>query len=246
MAIYEECFALWQTLDEPLSMAIALNNMGDVARRLGERGRARTLFEQSLKLCRDQDEPRGVARALGNLGRVACDVGDYSGAVALLEESAALYRQLGIAIHLPANRLAPATARFHLGEGERAALLLAEALALARELGVLGDTVGCLEALSRGARWRGAARRAAPVGGGAAVARECARHQRPLAERQDYEHHLASVRATLGESAFAAEWAAGRGLPLEAAIDEGYAAARTTQIVNSKMSEARTDGAWPS
>jgi hypothetical protein len=43
------------------------------------------------------------------------------------------------------------------------------------------------------------------------------------ADRIDYHRTEASIRAVLGEEAFAAAWGAGRGLSLEQAIAEAFA-----------------------
>ena len=65
--------------------------------------------------------------------------------------------------------------------------------------------------------WVGAAR-ACRLFGAAEALREAGGWPLAPAHRPEYEHQVAAVRDTLGETAFAAAWAQGRALPLERAL----------------------------
>ncbi len=67
----------------------AWNDLGDLLRRAGEYGAARTIFERALAVCEqkfDAQHPR-VALALSNLGNLLRDLCDLPGAQAAFEES---------------------------------------------------------------------------------------------------------------------------------------------------------------
>lgn len=51
-----------------VSRAYALINLGDVARSLGEEGRAVSLYEEALALHRELGNDRGISRARERLG----------------------------------------------------------------------------------------------------------------------------------------------------------------------------------
>jgi hypothetical protein len=89
-------------------------------------------------------------------------------------------------------------------------------LAIARVLGGKLGVATCLESLARVAAAQGQPERAAQLFGAAAL-RDALGAPLPPADRADYERQVAAVRATLGEEAFAAVWAEGRGMPLEEA-----------------------------
>ena len=75
-----------------------------------------------------------------------------------------------------------------------------------------------LEGLSHLAGAQGQARRAAGLGGAAEALRELLGARLPPDVRADHEAMARAARATLGDEAFAAVWAAGREAAPEAAI----------------------------
>jgi hypothetical protein len=78
----------------------------------------------------------------------------------------------------------------------------------------------------------GDAERAARLFGAAEALREALGAPLPPVERAHYDRSIATVRAALGEKAFAAAWTAGRAMPLEAAV------ARATE----EESDSRSSG----
>jgi tetratricopeptide (TPR) repeat protein len=78
-----------------VTRAISLDNLGSVARRLGDCGAARSLHEESLRLSRDVGDRAAIAQWLANLGHVAralCDVGTARGQYT---ESLLIRREIG-------------------------------------------------------------------------------------------------------------------------------------------------------
>jgi hypothetical protein len=108
----------------------------------------------------------------------------------------------------------------------RAAALLEEALQITRNLGARDVGADALEGLAWVASACGQAHRAAQLGGAADALREVLGVSLKPGERASHVQVVRAVRASLGENAFAAAWAAGRALPLEEAIAlalEGHA-----------------------
>jgi len=76
-------------------MALALLNLGELARKRGEVARATTLLEEALACVRAIELTYGIANVLTLLGRLARQQGDYARAKGRYGESLALYHQLG-------------------------------------------------------------------------------------------------------------------------------------------------------
>ncbi len=150
--------------------------------------------------------------------------GDYPRARALLLESLPLYEQLGDThrITMIHSELA------HMQRYERH---YAEAEAAYRQtirgwqkLGHRSAVAHQLESFAFIARAQDQAERAARLFGAAAGLR--ARIGVPMSpqEQVEYDRELAAARARLGPDTFAAQWAAGQALTMEAAIDYAVAA----------------------
>jgi tetratricopeptide (TPR) repeat protein len=218
VALYEEALALQRELGDRRSVAISLDNLGSVAYDQGEDGRATALHEESLALRRELGDKTGSAYALGNLGAVALQQGEYERAAKLYEESLLLRRALGDKWGAAWALGGLGLVTYHQGDCARALHLQREGLELAREIGArnlleagLRELVLTLVALGRPAA-------AARLGGVAAGLREALGVPLRPPERADHERAIATMRAVLGEDAFAAAWAAGRALPLEEAV----------------------------
>jgi hypothetical protein len=167
---------------------------------------------------------RGVAIILGNLGGLVHRQGDRAAARSLLEESLALWREIG-------HRYLQCFPLMHLGhvachEGnqEEATALLREALAISREVGEKRVIVECLERLAEVARTQRQADRASRLLGAAAALRATIGYPVAPYEQEEYAREIATLRAALGEPAFAAAWESGRALTWQEAT--GYALGR--------------------
>ena len=67
LALNEESLSLYEGLGDKAGMALALINLGDVARERGDEDRAVALYNEALTLHRELGNERGMARALGRL-----------------------------------------------------------------------------------------------------------------------------------------------------------------------------------
>src|SRR5262249_17648716 len=141
-----------------------------------------------------------------------------------LEDALALYHQAGDG-HRAASVLGMlGVVLYEQGDAARAARIVAEALRLGPALGELRAAVSCIRAAVQGRSKRAPADPPARLFGALDVL--FARLSFPLSPRQRAGHDqaVATVRAALGEEAFAAARAAGRSLTLDEARAEALAA----------------------
>ena len=103
-----------------------------------------------------------------------------------------------------------------------------EALAVLRRLGASNSAAITLEIMAWTVQARGHGERAAAVLGAASALREAGGISREVLDQSIYEETLATVRAAAGEDRFAAGWARGRALSLDAAIAEAFPPAERT------------------
>src|SRR5205823_2228542 len=145
--------------------------------------------------------------------------GDRRAARPLLEERLAICRGLGeseLLIHALG-----AMGHLERDEGDyaRARVLYQESLVLRRKLGhqlALAQSLEDLAALaSRERQWE----RAVRLLGASETFCETLGARPPVAVIPEYERTVAEARAALGEAAFAAAWAGGRSMSLDAAVE---------------------------
>lgn len=218
--LLSESLTLYRELGDKRGLAKALDTLGLVAMLHGDHERAGPLLEESLALARAADDRWLMATTLTNLGVLANHRRGYAQARGHWEESLALARAIGNNWLIPLELAYLGLIAQVQGNTERAAGLFAESLALCRDRGPHLPTPRCLEGLAAAAAARGRAERAARLFGVAQAMRDAIRGPMLPADRAIYEPIIARVRRQLGEAAFAAAWAAGRALPVEAAIDE--------------------------
>jgi tetratricopeptide (TPR) repeat protein len=185
----------------------------------GDQQRA-ALMEESLALYREIGDRQGIALVLGNLGMAAWTRGEYERAVALSEESLALYRATGDRRGIARLLGNQALISLHQRDYARAEARCRECLALYRDVGDRQGVSHYLPVLAGAAFGQGQIERAARLFGAGAALRERLGASLPPIGRRSHDRAVAAVRATLGEAAFEAAWAAGRSLSLDQAIAE--------------------------
>jgi predicted ATPase/transcriptional regulator with XRE-family HTH domain len=230
----DEAVALGRLAGELNATADALISLGLMALNQGALELAAARFEDSLLECRELDYHLGVGFALGNLGIVANARGDVHLATTRLEEALSVFRKVGDQDYI-------AGCLVNLGELSRkrsdfaqALALQREALTLYRDLGYPRRCAAGLEALATSVGVAGQGKLAARLLGAAASVREALGAPQPAQEKAEVEQTLAAVRAALGEEAWQATFAAGRGLTLEEAIaealgEDGQSVGRATE-----------------
>ncbi|HWE61836.1 MAG TPA: tetratricopeptide repeat protein [Chloroflexota bacterium] len=218
LTCYGESLALKRQLGDTRGMSVTLSNMGVAAYEQGDYERAHLLYEEALALKWQLGDSFGIAIALNNLGELARERGDTLSAVPLFEKALGLHRELrntrGIAIAL--SNLGH-VAREH-GDAGRALALYAESLTLAYKGGDQWEVAFCLEGLAAAAYEQGQLQRAVRLWGSAAALRAAIDAPRAPIDQASYDRGVADARAALGDGEFAAAWAAGQAMSMEAAV----------------------------
>jgi len=140
-----------------------------------------------------------------------------------------LWRELGSQHDIAWSLSALGYAALRQNDGQRTAALFAESLALCRELSEPHGIASCLAGLAEVAEASGLLERAAQLlGATQALLAASGRHLEhteqdligyiPITSQAEFERHVATVRAALGEEAFAAAWAVGQAMLLEQAV----------------------------
>jgi tetratricopeptide (TPR) repeat protein len=189
-----------------------------VAARQGDYRRAVALYEESLGLLRALGKRRGIAWSLNDLGLAACMQGDHARALALCEEALALSRELGAKWGIANSLNNLGTVVYRQGDYARVRALVEESLLLSRDIGARDLVATGLECLAWVAAAHGQPQQAAWLGGAAEELRQALGVPLLPEQRSCHDEVLQAMRAALGQAAFAAAWAEGRALPLEAAI----------------------------
>jgi predicted ATPase/class 3 adenylate cyclase/Tfp pilus assembly protein PilF len=217
-SMFEESLKLLRQLGDKHSIAMSLNNLGSVAHVQGDLKAARSYYEESLALRRELGDRHGVAMCLGNLGELVCEQDDYALARSLFEESLAIRHELG-------DRPGIAHCLGFLGNVARrqedfaaARSLHLRSLKIRQELGDKTGICGSMEALASLDAEQNNRERAASLWGAAFALRQAIGAPLPPHEHEKQERETAEVRASLGESAFAASWEAGRTLSPDQAL----------------------------
>ena len=217
-AHYEESLARFRRLGDPWGIAWPLTGLGGIALHRGEYATARTLFTEGLELRRELRDRWGVAISLTSLGEVARREGDVAGAATFLADGLALFREVGDQERVAWALHALGRVAEDQGNTTGAGAYFAESLALRREQAHRPGMAASLAGLARVAATTGAPERAARLLAAADALREAGGVTVAPDERVDDERLLATVRAVLGQAAFATAWAAGRALPIEQVV----------------------------
>ena len=107
--LYLESLALWESCGDGSGIAMASNDLGELAREAGDFDEATQYYQRALGLWRQGGNASGIARAAHNLAQARHALGDSELAAGLLLESLAACREIGDH-HLRAVALAAAVA----------------------------------------------------------------------------------------------------------------------------------------
>jgi predicted ATPase/predicted Ser/Thr protein kinase len=190
--------------------------MGELAYSEGNPTRAQKLHEHALGTYRDLDRPKRAAWALMDIGIQACMKGDLVRARQLHEESVAMWRCLDDRLFLGVELSNLGSVLVDLGELERGRALLVESLSILVDM---RSGVADWPLLDFGmlAHAQGQHVRAVRLLGAADALRRPSGRGIAADERGENDRALASLRAQLGETAFAAAWREGQALSLQEA-----------------------------
>src|SRR6266567_3579762 len=184
----------------------------------GDQAKAYDLAEESLSLFKEVGHKQSIGYALGLLGQMHLSQDELVRARQFSEESVAILKEIGdqggTAESL--NCLARLTAR--QGNLAAARALYEESWAVLSELGVKVQSAACLEGLGEVVAAQGEPGWAVRPWGAAAVLRAAIGAPIPPVYRTSYVQAVAAARALLDETTFAAQWAAGRTIPVKQAL----------------------------
>jgi DNA-binding CsgD family transcriptional regulator/tetratricopeptide (TPR) repeat protein len=241
LGLFEEALGIYRELDDVYGIGEILMQFGWAAMRTGNDTQAAAHLEEFLAVAQQGEDTRGIAFALSGLGELSVRQGDYERAIALLEKSLRLNRAGGY-------RWMTATVLGSLGwialartDYKRMRALLGESLSIRLEIGDRGGTAWCLEKLGEEELARGKTAltsvrlmrlgRAVRIFAAAANLRAPIKSAIDPVDQSDHARNLAVLRAGLGEAAYAAAWAEGSAMSVDAAVD--YALAEPTPSVDS-------------
>ncbi len=213
---FQGAHELFAAAHDRFRIAVAEQCLGLVAADEGDNAGAQALFERALATYREHGNALRAGFVLVELGNLARRGGDLTAARAHLQEARALHARVGSRLGLTASLVNLARLELAQGRPQDAAPLLHEALPMAREAGARLWMARALETLA-GVHARAAqARTVARVLGRAAELRAQAGAPATPVEREWLARVTASAQGALGASGFAAEYAQGRTLALEA------------------------------
>jgi predicted ATPase/transcriptional regulator with XRE-family HTH domain len=223
-ALLTESLETLRALGNTSQHGLLLNSLSINARNRGDWDGAEAYGEELHALALRLGDNDAAAGALMNLAQVARARGDLDRARARAAEGVHLARAVGNRRTLGFALRTLAQMEQLQGDRTAARAGYAESLALFREIGDALHTAVSLERLAILAVEVGDAKQAAHLLAAADALR--APLGTPIAPtaRGEHDHALAAARVALGADAFAAAWAAGRALPLDALVMRSVAA----------------------
>lgn len=225
-ARYEAGLEIVRKLRDTTLLALVLNNLGSAALDLGDNERAADVLEESLALKRQAGNPDSIIVTLINVGEVARALGNLERAAAVGEEALALAQAINARRHTAHAYYNLGLVARASGNHDRAATMFQAGLLLEQELGNKRQIASILEGVAGLSALRGEPGQAGRLFGAAEHLREQLGAPIPPADRPTHDRDTTAVRARLGTAGAKAAWAAGRLLPLEAAIDEALDSVR--------------------
>jgi len=215
VALLDECVALYGTIDDRVSLALAWLGLSDIARDQGDSARIRRYCEPSLAIFRESDMHWAIGFALNNLAVAAQVEGDLLCALAHARESVALFRRLQAEGGLAEVLITLGQILHMQGEMLAARKALSEALRLAQARGPRLMVVAATEGLASVLVAQGHVEHGARLLASASGLRAQLHTPVRSIDQASAEQALATARSILGDVTFAAIWAEAQGLSVE-------------------------------
>ena len=218
-SILDQALAVLRELNDKQLISWALAHQGLLSFDLGENDRAQVLLEESLALGREVGNKVIIAWTLSHLGGVLRGQGQAALATTLAEEGVSVSREIGNMWVLPYALHVLGRQSQDAGDPVRASSLYGESLNLYRRMGGRRGIAECLEAVAGLAVTQADLTRATRLYAVVGTVREAIGALRPPRSREAYERDLATIRAGLGEDAFAMAWKDGQAVTLDQACE---------------------------
>jgi len=228
-ALFEEALVLFQKADDELWVGATLvHSAWWLFYTLGDPGIRRQRLHEGEALINKVDNRHWIAECTSLKAGVALYEGELARAASLAQESLALYREMGSAWFIAFTLPLVGRVETQRGELTEAHSAYQESLVLCQGQGEQFIVPFNLEGLAELVATQGEPGWAANLWGAAEALREAIASPLPPLFRAGYAQAVASVRAQLGESAFAAAWQTGRAMTLEQVVAAQGTAARHT------------------
>jgi predicted ATPase len=214
----EQCLPIWRHLGNRAGVATSLFHLAGRAYQRGELARAQSLWEESLAEAEDAADKATIAYVLVYAQSIIMEQGDPAAARSYFERGLALSQEVGVTLLAAVAHDALALLDRTQSNIESAEEHLRESLTLHQASGFLRWVPNVLISIAGLAAVQGQAGRAARLFGAADALRQAMEVHLNVREREEYERDVALARLGLGETDFAAAWAAGQAMTLEQAV----------------------------
>jgi DNA-binding SARP family transcriptional activator len=211
-----------------LAVAVALMDLGETLRRQGDLNAAETLLKEALERHQQMSNPARVGETLVNLANLERNRGQLSSARNLFESSLLYLQQSNYSRYISHVKMNLGVLEVLQGHDNIALPFLRESLRLAQQGHHRLCRVEVAEEIAGVWLREGKAPHAARLFSVAAVERAAIGAPVPPVERARYDQMSDSLRAALGDDAFAAIEAAARNLTLEPFIVQILGSEATT------------------
>ena len=235
--LFEEALLIFREIDDPHGLGAVLDNFGKTCVHMGDNARAEPLILESLEIARSIGYAWGEVEHLCRLGELRFRQGDLAHAMTILGESLALWEQIGAARGRIWSLLTMGQIRLVQGDAPRATRCFVECLAACYDAGNWQHMVRSLEGLAAAVTLSSAhltdtrARHAAHLLAAASKLREASAGPVVPVERPARDRALATVRARLGDDAFATAWEEGLAVPPGRSVEIGLELAHQIEAV---------------
>jgi predicted ATPase/DNA-binding CsgD family transcriptional regulator len=214
-AEYSRARDLLLELGDRRGALVVLGNIGAVVQYQGNLDRAIQIFHEVLAGMREIGDERGIASALSNLGSTFTDLGDLDQAKAYCLQAIEIMERIGLVRMIALTELSVANIEMQRGDNVQAIEWATKSL---------GNLVACGDVPSSGVLLGmlgdlafnvGEPVRSARLFGGALAQIEAADAQDAISDPEQYEQTVSRTRNALGTTAYEAEFAAGKVMPLD-------------------------------
>ena len=223
VARYEESLARYEALADPWGTAASRHALALMALDAGDFARAEALLSTEIAAIRQIGDRWLLGASLANLGMAIARQGDFARTAVPLDEALALMRTLGErrwTAHILSFQGLLAGWR---GERAAARAALHEALIQAQELGVRFYVAEIIERIAALQVTSDDAAKAVWLFGAAEALRETIGSPPLPPDRNDADRAIAAAKASLGQDAFVAAWAAGCASSTDDTVTEALA-----------------------
>ena len=215
---YREALVIYTELEMTDAMCVTQINLGWIALREGNVQEAEGWFNESLVAAQRLGDNGRVMAALEGHGRVAVQSSRLDDAERYFQESLSLARELSAQRSIAIALVSLGDVSRRKGDIDQAREHLCEGLALTRELGRVEDELEALDCTASLACAEGRHERAARLKAAELAERERAHITPDLLVAKAGRSLCQSLRASLGDAAFAQAWTEGETMSLHEAL----------------------------